>query len=169
MYGGYIYFQSSNNQANKDISIPYFGVIGRHKDIPLFHTVYITASISTFKPIPLNETIDYRSYSNLTIINILDMGTRYLVKVVNKETKKLIGYLEPPQYHVGRSVIQVPFEAFTFNGTYIPSLFSSFKERIPIPNGIYNIVYKALRIFGDINDPKDFDSWVSNDIIIKNN
>ncbi|CAO3636861.1 unnamed protein product [Cunninghamella blakesleeana] len=170
MYGGYIYFQSSNNQANKDISIPYFGVIGRQKDIPLFDEVFFTYDLTELEPISHKKPITYHKDSDLYIVSAFNMGTRYLVKeLVNKKTKKLMGYLETADVYIPRSKdLTGPGVYYSFNGTYIPSLSSSFKERIPIPKGIYNVVYKALRIFGNIDDPKDFDSWVSNDIAIKN-
>ncbi|KAI9309624.1 peptidase S8/S53 domain-containing protein [Cunninghamella echinulata] len=172
MYGGFVYFQNSNNQVSKDISVPYFGVIGRQKDIPLFGATFFTDSTPN-DPIPLNKTITFHKDSNLRIINLLNMGTSYFVKeLVNKETKKVIGYLEEPKPYVPRNGVEDnPFETFSFDAVYLPlssSSSSSKKKPVPIPKGVYNIVYKGLRMFGDVNNSNDYDTWVSNDVIIKN-
>ncbi|CAO3635778.1 unnamed protein product [Cunninghamella echinulata] len=172
MYGGYVYFKCSNNQVSNDISVPYFGVIGRQNDVSLFGATFFTDSTLN-DPIPLNKTITFHKDSDLRVINFLNMGTRYFVKeLIDKKTKKVIGYLEEPKSYIPRDgVKESPYETFSFGGVYFPlSSPSSLskKKLIPIPKGVYNIVYKGLRMFGNINNPKDYDTWVSNDIIIKN-
>ncbi|CAO3636873.1 unnamed protein product [Cunninghamella blakesleeana] len=162
MYGGYIYFKSSDEKIN-DISVPYFGAIGRQKDIPIIGQVRFSNS-PDYQPVDEKEPFVLDANADNSILFYLNIGTPSIsFDLFNKQSNQTVGTLSETSIYA--SHIMSNSQPIPFNNTYIPN---GSTERDIIPKGTYQIIIRALRIFGDPTISSDYDTWVTQDIIVPN-
>ncbi|CAO3643927.1 unnamed protein product [Cunninghamella echinulata] len=181
MYGGYIQFKSSNTNAALDVTVPYFGIVGKQKELPIFETkpngIYLSASSDGSNKIekqqmytlqqqpaspPDNKNKDEQTISMVYLIYRLLTGTAKLtIEIVNTSTNKVIGYAAPPFSNVPRNSLASDRAAYSqmWDGTYLTDV-DTLKTK-PVPKGIYVLQVKALRQFGNLNNRKDYETWIS--------
>ncbi|CAO3589594.1 unnamed protein product [Absidia cylindrospora] len=185
MYGGYVQFKSRNHKSSHDISVPYFGLVGKQKDLPVFdlNTPFITSD---------NSTVVYDKHDTLTIQrsnNDTDLapqlsfrlltGTRLVkVELLEHGSGKVIGDIAPPLTYLPRNTLTTKqlIYSLILDGYYYPKGNNTNAEKadnkddddngVYIPLGTYKIRVQALHLFGDPQKSDDFQAWESGSIKI---
>ncbi|OAD75486.1 hypothetical protein PHYBLDRAFT_86155, partial [Phycomyces blakesleeanus NRRL 1555(-)] len=159
MYGGYIHFKSGNHKSTLDTTVPYFGVVGKQRDLPLFDAKYPYLSDSdgtnVFSKI---DTYTYDRSNSTTIpyiiYRLLTPTAKFDVDVLNAKTKKSIGKTMTDSQH------------WTVEGSVGLGLDNS-SSSIPVPSGTYILNLKALKLLGNPKDPKDWETFQTGPIVVK--
>jgi hypothetical protein len=177
-YGGFIQFESQNDN-NKDISVPYFGVYGRQKELHIFSPVI---------PLSLNDTATGTIYQNTNkkgfkfdasrndsiIINVsITTPTSFLKCELLDEQGQVRGYVpisdsseydgSVNQYNVDRNEGTELYYQYEVDSRYVPT------DLLIANVGLAEIQYKgvgyykmsALKLFGDAQVEDDWEVWVS--------
>jgi hypothetical protein len=177
-YGGFIQFESQNDNY-RDISVPYFGVYGRQKELPIF---------SPFIPLSLNDTatgtiykntnkkgfkFDASSNDSIIIIVSITTPTSFLKCELLDEQGQVRGYVpisdrseidgSVNKYSVDRNEHTELYYQFEVNSNYVPP------DLLIDNRGLAEIQYKgigyykmsALKLFGDAQVEDDWEVWVS--------
>lgn len=170
MYGGYVQLSSSNKKAGLDLSIPYFGVVGRQVDLPIYDQdfPYLSSDSEGKVAYEKNETLILHQHNKTSAAYIV---TRFITPtalvqadVIDVKTKKVIGKAFPDQTYLPRNTLNPGEQAqvIRWDGSYLPKSFSlSSPKGIPVSHGTYNLRLKALHVFGNPKTDKDFDIWTS--------
>jgi hypothetical protein len=175
VYSGYIYIQGSNKES---FHLPYAGVGSDMKHITVTdfenHFPYVSNSSDLSqnpKPIGVNETFfatsDLPTFnwrlvigSPLVRLDILGSGKQTTVAGIN-----ILGSVPGfPSYWISRNSLtksdnNSPYYKITWNGTL--------STGVKVPPGNYKFLYRALKIFGDQKNAKDYESWTSPVFAIK--
>lgn len=177
MYGGYVQLKSSNKKNGLDLSIPYFGVVGHQKDLPIFDAdfPYLSSDADGKVAYEKGDTFVLHQRSKNAyafIITRLITPTALLqADVIDAKTKKVIGKAFPDQTYLARHTLNPgeQAQALRWDGTYLPkSSKPSSMNGIPVPQGTYNLKVRALHVFGNPKSDKDFDAWTSGPINVTN-
>ena len=166
IYGGYVEFKSKTND-HKDITVPYIGHAGNQRDIPIF---------STKSPLLMNydltlyynetDTFEYQLSDNSTepqVVMFLNIGTRILTSSLQDDSGNEIGLypLASEEHYVDRTTQDNP-SIYYWDGVYLPhNVKDEDANYVQVKPGRYRFVVRALRLFGDINNRNDWDSWRS--------
>lgn len=181
MYGGYIqFFPSSNNDA-KPLHVPYFGVVGKQKDIPIFqindHDFYSTTIANTSMIYRLNDTVIVnQTTSDIVILYFkLSMPTAIIKGEVLSSNRALgefaaMGYAS--QTYANNTAL-VAWEGGYYedpisNETLKLGMYnySDYKYTL-VDSGSYYLRLSALRLFGDVNNIDDWDSITAGPYVVK--
>lgn len=167
VYSGYICIRSSNKET---FHLPYMGVGYNMKRVTIKdfenHFPYLTDSSDTNSK-PINTNSSFIMNINMPTLNWrLAMGSSLVrIDVLNSDEQTAInqttilgsvpGY---PAYWVSRNYFNKNNNNFVYytviwNGTLTTG--------IQLPAGNYRLLYRALKIFGSENKPKDYESWIS--------
>jgi len=166
VFSGYINIQSSNNES---FHLPYVGIDCNMKQVIVtdfeIRSPYISNSSDTNSipnPIGANETFNLTNYqpifnwrlvmsSAIVRLDILGSGNQTEVVGVN-----ILGSVPDfPQYWVPR--IDVTNAGNVYNAIWNGTLSTG----IQVPTGTYRFLYRALKIFGDMNSNSDYENWTS--------
>ncbi|KAI9488326.1 peptidase S8/S53 domain-containing protein [Zychaea mexicana] len=168
MYGGYV--QLKSQQKQKDITIPYMGIVGNQHELPIYgyDTPYLTNSTDGTYVFGPNDTYVYDRTSGTAPIFIIYMNnpTREIQAPLYNEKGKKIGYAFTDLTLLGRSTSSNAGIMVQWFGTYTPTLFN---VQLPItlraPAGKYRIGLNALKWLG--NPKEDWEEWTSGVIQVK--
>lgn len=190
MYGGFIQFQSLDN-TTKDLHVPYFGVVGSQRDLPVLDESYYIAlnnvtnttynayeSIAFNLESPREESlfIRFRLFSPTLVVK----GELLLNR--NNNTRDILGYAFPPLTYLQRDIfgIRNRRSPAIWSGHYITSLpynILDYSEEtvpeippdlyMPITAGNYSIKISALKQFGEMKNEQDWESFIIGPIIVK--
>ncbi|KAI8331696.1 peptidase S8/S53 domain-containing protein [Chlamydoabsidia padenii] len=171
MYGGFIQLKSSNKKNGLDLSIPYFGVVGRQKDLPIFDKDFPYLASDSAGAHDLNSTVTFKQ--NAVEVYVI---TRYItpsaltqVDLVDLKTKKVIGKAVVDQTYIARNTLNPGEQAQSiyWDGTFFPNHSKPNSKAVPVPTGTFQLVVKTLRLFGNPKSAKDFEVWKSNTIKVE--
>lgn len=170
MYGGYIQFKSRSNGA-KDLMVPYFGIVGQQKELPIFNE-------PPFVTDPKMETV-YNKTSDTYVFDRLDNNTTpYIVyslatptahvvaELLSDNTEKTIGYAFRGFDWTARNTLSTPYSSLPWHGTYSPA-WIDLPVEIPVLPGTYRIRFKALKLLGNPEKSSDWEVWESCRINVK--
>ncbi|CAO3613690.1 unnamed protein product [Cunninghamella blakesleeana] len=168
MYGGYVQFKSSDTSVASDLTVPYFGVVGDQKEIPLYAPDYTYISdkddgstkytVDKTLVVASNDTTVYVFAGFVYHSGGLDF------ELIDNKTNQVIGTPIQRRKFIPRNTLSDKFTTFPWDVSYIPT---GNTTRVPVPNGVYNIRLKALKPFGNPQVPTDFSLWTSSPIEIK--
>ena len=186
MYGGYIqlkattttttkqYNKYSNN--NKDITVPYIGIVGNPREIPVFgnNTPLLSNATGTgayvFGP---NETYVYDRVKDTIVLPVfaayLNIPVKSLKFPLYDEAGKEIGHAFSDNELLSRSIGGVtPSLTMRWNGTYLPTVFDIESPfAINLLPGKYHVGMSALKWLGDPENENDWETWKSGPIQLK--
>ncbi|KAI7848224.1 peptidase S8/S53 domain-containing protein [Circinella umbellata] len=178
MYGGFIQLKSQQQkqQKAKDITIPYVGIVGDQRELPVYadqspHLTNSTNPLSDYLVWGPNDTYVYdrREPSTAPTFMIrLASPTRDIASpVYNSRGRKIGEAFVGLEYMARTASIHTGYTA-TWNGKYYPYLFNL---RLPLPlpvlPGKYRIGLDALKWLGDIDNKDDREKWLSPVIQVK--
>ncbi|KAL0075653.1 secreted subtilisin-like serine protease [Phycomyces blakesleeanus] len=175
MYGGFIHFKSGNQKAAIDATVPYFGVVGKQIELPIFDAETPYLSDPTGGPVYLkNETYTYdrtKSSTAPTIVyRLLTPTAKFDVDVLNAKTKKSIGKTFTDYVYLSRNTFEADnyISGAVWDATYVPTGFSDISSGIPVPSGNYILNLRALKLFGNPKNSKDWETFQTGTIVVKN-
>ncbi|CAG8435480.1 9995_t:CDS:2 [Funneliformis mosseae] len=157
------------------MTVPYAGLADDARSLPLFQTPTFPALVSLFAnktiarikeedPIKtftlklLNETIGLYDYPSV-VLN-LATPTQMIITEILDDKQSLLGWVKN---FTGIESKKLQIERVSWDGL----IYNKEEFGIPAPNGNYFLRIKALKMFGDINNKKDYESWVSIKFAIK--
>ncbi|KAG1054313.1 hypothetical protein G6F43_003674 [Rhizopus delemar] len=169
-YGGYIILNPL--QAGKEVRIPYIGVKGKQKDLPIFDNGYPYVSDGN-RSYGIEDTYIYdrtRARNTPYTVYRLLTPTRYLkAELIHVNTGKLLGFYKTGLDYLSRHFLDEAnyYSTIRWTGTYVPT---SYKETlgIPAPAGVYQFRLSALKLFGDPDDASDWEVYTSGPIVLRN-
>ncbi|KAJ1913012.1 hypothetical protein H4219_005383 [Mycoemilia scoparia] len=183
-YGGYITMTAAKENAIhtkvveaetvEELNVPYMGYIGEYRELPFFsiqpeQQPILLMSNSTDVKIEEGEKIHINETNNYVLLFSALRPTRLLtIQLIDAETKDPVGYLphgvSPYMSYTGlppSPILKSPVKGVIFKeapSTYSP--ISSPKLDLFGP-GLYQVKISALRMFGDLGNPDDYDVWIS--------
>lgn len=168
-YGGYIILNPL--QAGKEVRIPYIGVKGKQKDLPIFDNGYPYVSDGN-RSYGIEDTYIYdrtRARNTPYTVYRLLTPTRYLkAELIHVNTGKLLGFYKTGLDYLSRHFLDEAnyYSTIRWTGTYVPT---SYKETlgIPAPAGVYQFRLSALKLFGDPDDASDWEVYTSGPIVLR--
>ncbi|KAI8974664.1 peptidase S8/S53 domain-containing protein [Pilobolus umbonatus] len=175
IYGGFIrfspYFRRGHTSI-KPMHVPYIGVLGNQRDVPIFNPV------NTLLDVMVNETIHettdpivFDQFSSMYLLVPLISPTHILkLEILDAATDEMIGYIEQDFHNMGS--IERPI---LFDGTYLPLIGTTESSesigpdiyRLPLKPGTYKCRSRGLKYFGDPNNEKDWEVLESVPITIE--
>ncbi|CAO3643911.1 unnamed protein product [Cunninghamella echinulata] len=178
MYGGYVQFKSSNKKVALDLTVPYFGVVGRQKDLPIFDDFsgfpFLSDKEDGSTKYEKNDTLVLRRLTGSAYFftRFVSPTAHFVRELVDVKTGKVIGEPLPSGTYIARHTLTPgnQYIAEKWSGTYRPTsipLLNLLPTGIPVRSGTYKIRFKALRIFGDSKKPEDYHIWESPNIQVK--
>lgn len=186
MYGGFISIK--NVETTESLAtIPYFGVLGKMIDLPLFDTgfPYLATTSNTEKRLAENSTFNFdlnrKVKTKPTIVVRLLTGTAKIDVKVYNENKECLGTISggPWIYNQRNSLAEDNYNSnISWNGKFIPITESQdeiieLEEPIGdnstlVEDGTYYLYLRALKHFGDPDNKNDWKEWKSGPIDVKN-
>ncbi|KAI8060238.1 peptidase S8/S53 domain-containing protein [Gongronella butleri] len=173
MYGGYVQLTATSPNG-KNVAVPYFGVVGRQKDLPIFdeQTPFLSTKADGSVEIPSNKTLVLKEAHGKRatiyfITRFVTPSALFQVQVVDAKTGKVIGAAIRDQKYVARNTFEPDNQItpFAWNGRYFPTHGSQTKAK-DLKKGTYKLKFQALHIFGNPKKDHDFDHWTSGKIQI---
>lgn len=194
IYGGYIHFvplnQNDSNSTHyvnvgqaKPIHIPYIGIAGRQRDLPILgsdiHTYYYSETYVNktenqitykFNPKVSYDKLDYFVIVEFDLINPTKMITAELVQLPSMD---LLGYVMLPNTDMPAtprgSDLYIGWNGYYFNSSAanIDSEKVDTRYAIPSLTGSYSLQLKALKLFGNPEQEDNWDMWRSGIINIE--
>ncbi|KAI8063269.1 peptidase S8/S53 domain-containing protein [Gongronella butleri] len=173
VYSGYIRLRQVDDDgemiASKAIHVPYFGVLGNQRELPIFERGYPYIGLSNGRPIlPRSKTkarvtYDFKRGDKVHLFLRLGSPSAQVRCEVFDRRNKWVGYI--PNYEnswVARNDHSDEFfdNTISWHGQLSPDLFSK-SAPISIQKGTYRIRVKALKIYGDPNVASDWENWTS--------
>lgn len=172
-YGGFVQFKASGSA--KTIHVPYFGVVGNNKDLPIFDTTLLGLYSNDLNTqYTSNETyVLDRSNLNATapaIVYRLLSGTAYIEAQLLDSKKEFIGYTETDLSYIPRNTLEsgAQYYTTTWQGSYVPKGFKQTASSVAAPDGYYWIKFRALKQLGNPAKNSDYETWISPRIQLKN-
>ncbi|KAI9246123.1 peptidase S8/S53 domain-containing protein [Phascolomyces articulosus] len=175
MYSGFVEFKSRLPEQHKDITVPYIGIAGNQRDLPMFKDSPTLEDIEgMFVYDGPDDVFEFDSSDNTTspaiFLALAIPSARVHFRLHNETSQQDIGYAFAPLKYTTRVMSEE--KPFTFaniwDGSYFEALPPAIGERIePKPSklkvspGRYRIIIQVLRIFGNLDDRQDWDTWTS--------
>lgn len=164
MYGGFIGL--TNIQTKQSLAtVPYFGVLGKMIDVPVFDKgfPYLAVSKKTESKLDLTDSYVYdmnRKVSTRPAIVIrLLFGTSNIEIDVYQSDGTLMGQMDggPWVYHQRNKLSEENYDtSIAWNGKIITS-----DNSTQVPDGEYYLQLKALKHFGSVENTLDWQEWKS--------
>ncbi|KAI9483825.1 MAG: peptidase S8/S53 domain-containing protein [Benjaminiella poitrasii] len=173
-YGGFIHLKSKQQSSGKDLKVPYFGVVGDQKTLPIFDAGFPTIIDFDSNEYGQADTFTYDrtdpSTAPVTVLRLLTPSAHIKAELLETSTKKSIGEFFTGLDYVGRNFLtgdQI-YTQYVWDGTYVPSTISSASLPIPVADGTYLFKFSALKNMGDPKNNNDWETWTSGPIVVKN-
>lgn len=179
MYGGYIQFHPNTTSA-KALHIPYFGMVGRQRNMPIFEVNHEDFVIG----VKNEEVLEYNITDTIVLKNNSWLvGLQYLTSVPTMIIKselvlgqQVLGQVWPIQRYVkggysGNSFwdgqyFNAPFDFSSVSPIQNHTLGAT--EVLNVTDGTYHIRISALKLSGDMNNDNDWDSFMAGPFIVEN-
>ncbi|KAG2201319.1 hypothetical protein INT47_001407 [Mucor saturninus] len=183
MYGGFIqFYPTNNNNAPKPLHIPYFGVVGNQKDIPIFvmdddHFATAT-SANTSLLYQLNDTVIVnQTRSDFVAILMRITMPSSIMKGEVLSSNRVLGEFEAYGY-IHQTYAEDYSNVIYWDGGYYKEAVSNDILRFGmynysdhnytlVDNGSYHLRVSALRLFGNVDDIDDWDSFTAGPFVVK--
>ncbi|KAI9033957.1 peptidase S8/S53 domain-containing protein [Phycomyces nitens] len=191
LYGGYIRVQStSNDTAPEVLHVPYFGSLGRQRDLPIFDVKKGYPFIGNYLGRRLSGPIDQTS---VPTTDSTSNTTQQILKYDFSRANSVHLYLRlgnPTAMLKGEllnahnvSVGEIPDvhqewlprndhsdtnreRSIHWRGSITTSSVNTSAQIIHVPQGIYRIKLSALKIFGNPLEDKDWEVWTSPELAL---
>ncbi|CDS09870.1 hypothetical protein LRAMOSA02547 [Lichtheimia ramosa] len=167
MYGGFIQFKSQQPNKHKDLTVPYFGIVGDQRKLPLFMPDSpVVTDENQSKLYNNKDDVFVFDPKNATTVPYFIYGfrtpTAHLKATLYTESGKALGTVWSANYEIGRNTLSEPYTATIWDGTYKPTIGKfEFPVSLQAPKGKYRIGWKALKLLGNPNKSQDWESWTS--------
>ncbi|KAI8972756.1 peptidase S8/S53 domain-containing protein [Pilobolus umbonatus] len=167
VYGGYIGVQTIEDTVDRNMTVPYFGIVGSQKNLTLFSDPAIMTdrddntyykSTDSIRLDPSDEDSSVK-----VVAKLMNPSPRIKFEVRDVETQQIIGRFLEDVYRVGRSLdsLDTYYDTYEWDGTIL----SADSDPRLAPPGNYTLRLSALRMFGDPDKESDWESVELTNII----
>ncbi|KAG2196286.1 hypothetical protein INT47_012508, partial [Mucor saturninus] len=179
MYGGYIQLYPSLVSA-KALHVPYFGIVGRQNDIPIFqvNSEDFIVALESEPTVTYNitDTIILKDNSWSVGVKFMVLAPTMVIKFELLMGQKVLGQASPIHRYNGVTVPGTPEELF-WSGEYfnapidlsskagITEEASDAIEKFKVSKGTYHIRVSALKLLGDMDNVDDWDTFTIGPLI----
>ncbi|CEP13145.1 hypothetical protein [Parasitella parasitica] len=173
-YGGFIHVKSKQPSKGKDLKVPYFGVAGKQKELPIFDSGFPTIIDAKNKEYGKDDTFTFdRSNSTnapISVLRLLTPSPQIKAELLDYKTSKVLGQFLTGLDYVGRNFLTGDklYYQFAWDGTYVPASISQAPLPIAAIDGIYKFRFTALKLLGNPKNKNDWEFWTSGPIAVKN-
>ncbi|KAI7890621.1 peptidase S8/S53 domain-containing protein [Mucor mucedo] len=173
-YGGFIHVVSKQKSNGKDIKVPYFGVVGSQKTLPVFDTGFPTIIDRQSNEYGPKDTFTFdravKNSSPIAVIRLLTPSKTIKAELLDAKTKKVVGLFLTGLDYNGRNFLtgDTRYDQYSWDGTYIPASIPDAPFPIPAPAGTYLWRLSALKLLGNPKTKKDWETYTSGPIVLKN-
>lgn len=173
MYGGFIQV-SQKGSSKVDASVPYFGVLGSIRALPLFDAGYPYLTSSGDMSYNDSDTFVFNATSQeevpKIVYRLLTATARADITVVD-ERNTIVGAIDGSPYtYLDRNKLQKDDKqsSIKWNGRIVDpkSASNNDTESIMIQPGTYRLHMRALRLLGDPQSASSWQEWLSGPIIV---
>lgn len=173
-YGGYIHVvNKQKTNGARDLRVPYFGVVGSQKTLPIFDEGFPTIIDQKSNEYTPKDTFtfDRSSLTNapIAVLRLITPTKTIKADLLDAKTKKVVGQFLTGLDYVGRNFLtgDDKYKQVLWDGTYIPT---GFHDALPVaaPAGTYLWQFSALKLLGDPKNKKDWEVYTSGPIVVKN-
>lgn len=170
MYGGFIGLTHVDTQQRL-ATVPYFGVLGRMIDVPVFDRGFPYLAVSKASDAKLDPTDSYvydmkrRVSTKPAVVIRLLSGTAQMNIDVYRANGTLMGAMDggPWVYNQRNKLSQENYDtSIAWNGKVVAS-----DKTTQVPDGDYYIQLRALKHFGSVDNAMDWQEWKSGSIQVK--
>ncbi|KAI8148994.1 peptidase S8/S53 domain-containing protein, partial [Fennellomyces sp. T-0311] len=175
MYGGYI--ELKNTVPNqKDITLPYIGIVGNQRDLPIFGndspaiTDSVDPNFAYTETYPLTyDRNDSRTQPNIAL-SLITPSKLIEFPLYDHQGQELGLALAHSVYNP-RATNEATYTYFSWDATYRSRSVGLVADKdkptkTEVAPGVYSIGVRALKLLGDINNPNDWEVWVSSPITV---
>ncbi|KAI9268027.1 peptidase S8/S53 domain-containing protein [Phascolomyces articulosus] len=172
MYSGYVQL-TSGTKENKDITVPYVGIVGNQRDIPVFGQGTPILTNGTGPNVPVFGPNDTYVFDRSDVIQpiisaYLNVPAKEIKFPLFNDNGKEIGRAFSDANLYSRSYGGQPSISMKWNGTYLPTVFDiEFPLAVSLLPGEYHLGISVLKWLGNPDDEKDWETWASGPIQIK--
>ncbi|KAJ1913615.1 hypothetical protein H4219_005141 [Mycoemilia scoparia] len=185
-YGGYITMTAAKENTShtkvveaetvEELNVPYMGYIGDYHELPYFsiqkdQLPILFSNITNMPIVEEGQKVSLNGTDSLVLMFPSLRPTKLLtIQLIEADTKTSVGYL-PLGYTPYMSYTGLPPSPVlktVINGViFKPTSSSSFYSPITSPKfevfgpGVYQAKVSALKMFGDLDNPDDYEVWVS--------
>ncbi|KAI8374401.1 peptidase S8/S53 domain-containing protein [Radiomyces spectabilis] len=170
MYGGFVQFKALHNRHNnKDITVPYFGVVGDQRELPIFDDSPYLSDITGSNIYGKNETFVFDPKDENTtpyiLFRLLTPTARIDAELLDHKNK-VIGYAFNGLEYLPRNTMNPEnyMNVIGWSGTYVPKHPSNAPFAVPVPPGTYRFRWRALKLLGNPHKHRDYEVWESGPI-----
>ncbi|KAG0180822.1 hypothetical protein DFQ28_000608 [Apophysomyces sp. BC1034] len=178
MYGGFVHFkvQQKKSHGVKDITVPYFGIVGDQRELPIFDpqnkpilTNYKGSKIYGKEETYVLDRKDIKTTPFL-VFRLVTATAELKPELIDVKTNKVIGYAFNPINYVSRNnLADDEFQNVkSWDGTYVPTFMADSPFSLPVKEGTYKIRLQALKLLGNPKKAKDWEQWESSPIKVEN-
>ncbi|KAL9558413.1 hypothetical protein MBANPS3_000913 [Mucor bainieri] len=172
MYGGFIALTHADTQQRL-ATVPYFGLLGRMIDVPVFDRGFPYLAVSKASDAKLDPKASYvydmnRKVSTkpAVVVRLLS-GTAQMQLDVYQANGTRMGAMDggPWVYNQRNKLSQENYDtSIAWNGKIVASDSTTITQ---VPDGDYYIQLRALKHFGNAANAKDWQEWKSGSIQVK--
>ncbi|KAG1471649.1 hypothetical protein G6F56_002002 [Rhizopus delemar] len=162
-YGGYIALRS--NQT-KEVRVPYLGVNGKQKDLPIFDKgfPYVSDGYSRYGP---KDTLTFARNTTgpYTAFRLLHPTREIKAELIHLKTNIVIGKYWKDLTYLPRNFLDESdyYNAFSWDGTFFPAGFKG-AFSVPAPVDVYKFRVSALKMMGNPHLSSDWEVFTSGPI-----
>ncbi|KAI8138497.1 peptidase S8/S53 domain-containing protein [Fennellomyces sp. T-0311] len=174
MYSGFVQFKSLIT-GYKDITVPYFGIVGNQKELPIFDEggpVVMDASLTTSYVGNDTYVFDRSDQGTMPYFAIfLRTGTRQISAPLYDEHGSVLGYAFRPgrlSWWMRTPKSYAMYFVVPWNGTYYST--EDINQEVhssAVGPGRYRVGFEGLKVFGDPNNSNDWEKYLSATIQVK--
>ncbi|KAI8147343.1 peptidase S8/S53 domain-containing protein [Fennellomyces sp. T-0311] len=172
MYGGFIQFKDL--QGQRDLTVPYIGIVGNQRDLPIFGSDTPFTTDSTYSP-GSNVRPNHIYGSDDTYVfdrSIPGSGPVFGISLPNPTREILaplysqdgvqIGFAFTGLVNSPRAHKKEMYTTLQWDGTFTPSILGiNIPIKLPVFPGKYRVGFEALKWLGDPNSQNDRETWTS--------
>lgn len=172
-YGGFIQFKSMQQKNGKDLKVPYFGVVGKQKELPIFDEGFPTVIDTKSKEYKSTDTFVYdrkkKDSYPVTVLRLLTPTAHVKADLLDSK-KNVKGQFMTGLDYLGRNFLEEDslYTQLPWDGTYIPASIPGNLTPIDAVSGTYYLRFSALKLLGDPKKKSDWETWTSGPVVIKN-
>lgn len=169
MYGGYIQVSSIDNEQLPLAHVPYFGVLGKMKELPIFDQgyPYIAPSNDPDTKYTQTDTFVFSDTQPTIVCRLLTPSAQVHIEVLNQEKSKTLGAIDGgPFIYWERNRLDEEnyYRTIDWNGKIVQDYTTNSTATLLRP-GTYYVRVRALKLLGGEND---WEEWISGPILVQN-
>lgn len=167
MYGGYIRIFSIDNEQLPVAHVPYFGVLGELKQLPIFDDgfPYIAPANDPNTKYSEEDTFIFNGVEPTIVFRLLTPSAQVHIEVLDEGKSRTLGQIDGgPFIYWERNRLSEEnyYQPINWNGKIVQD-YTTNSTATALKSGTYYIRVRALKLLGG---PDDWEEWISGPILV---